>query len=93
MRHAIALRILLDLLALGAVALGMVWVPIALAVVLVVFFGAWEIILVGMVMDFVWLPSAHAVPLLTLGALALAWIVEILRGHFFLTAAGSDTIR
>lgn len=88
-------RIILDLAAVAGVLFALPWLSVAAGLALFALWGAWEIVLVGFLMDLVWLPSvsAHALPLFTLGAVALVWLVLPLRARFFLPRAASGSMR
>jgi hypothetical protein len=57
------------------------WVPIAAIFVMAFFWRAWEALLLGLFVDFLWLP-AHAFPWMTLGAIVVVWIFEPIRSEF-----------
>jgi hypothetical protein len=62
------------------------WVPIACIILLALRYRAWEAILIGALIDLVWLPAgtAHALPLFTILALIIVWGFEPLRAQFLL---------
>jgi hypothetical protein len=48
-------------------------------------YRAWETLLIGFLMDFVWLPSGsalHSFPYFMIGSIVLVWIFEPLRVRF-----------
>lgn len=59
------------------------WVTLVLAFVLCLRYRAWEVVLIGIAFDLMWLPtlslSPYGLPLATLVALALLVILEPLR--------------
>ena len=57
------------------------WIPAICIVLLSVRFRAWEAILLGVLMDLLWLP-AGGLPLFTIGAIVCVWIFEPLRTEF-----------
>ncbi|OGG45661.1 hypothetical protein A2673_03855 [Candidatus Kaiserbacteria bacterium RIFCSPHIGHO2_01_FULL_50_13] len=61
------------------------WVPLVLMGVLALFFRSWEVILIGLFADLVWLSGgvAEAWPLFTIFGLVLAWGLEPLRNELF----------
>lgn len=57
------------------------WVPLISIVALALRFPAWEGLLIGFLVDLLWLPEGflEAVPLFTIAALILVWGLEPLR--------------
>jgi hypothetical protein len=57
------------------------YVPFVCIVLLALRFRAWEALFIGLLCDFVWLPQSpyHALPLFTLAAMAIVWVLEPLR--------------
>jgi hypothetical protein len=63
------------------------WVPFACMVLLSLRFRAWEVLLIGLCMDLIWLPTGtffSPIPLFLLGALIMVWALEPLRSRFLL---------
>ena len=60
------------------------WVVLICMGILALRYAAWEILLIGVLMDFLWLPMGilHPVPLFTLASFILAWGMEPLRNEF-----------
>lgn len=58
-----------------------VWVPIGAILVSAFFWRAWEAMLLGLFVDFLWLP-VHAFPWITLGAIVVVWLFEPIRSEF-----------
>lgn len=61
------------------------WVPMAAVVLLSVRWRAWEAPLIGLLIDFMWLPagfSFSALPYYTLASLAIVWLFEPIRVRF-----------
>ena len=61
------------------------WVTMLFVVALAVPYRAWEAILIGVLLDIVWLPSGvlvHEFPLGTLASIIIVWILEPLRSEF-----------
>jgi hypothetical protein len=57
----------------------------ACALILCVRYRAWEVLFIGLLMDYLWLPSGSTfsmIPLATLIAIALVWLFEPLRTQF-----------
>lgn len=65
---------------LGAIFVPM-WVPIAAILIAAFFWRAWEAMLLGLFVDLLWLPAGH-VPLFTLGAILVVWLLEPIRSEF-----------
>lgn len=60
-------------------------VPLLCMVLLSLRFRAWEVPFLGLLIDFLWLPSGplfSAIPLFTLAGLILVWGLEPLRNEF-----------
>lgn len=57
------------------------WVPATCIVLLSIRFRAWEAVLLGLLMDLLWLP-AGGLPLFTAFAIVVVWIFEPLRSEF-----------
>lgn len=57
---------------------------IAIAIALSVRYRAWEVIVIGLLLDVLWTPSvtSFAVPTATIASLALVWGLEPLRREF-----------
>jgi hypothetical protein len=76
----------------GAIALGAVlgtffapwWVPFLCMVLLSLRYPAWEVPLIGLLIDLLWLPggSGFAVPLFTIAGVSMTWIFAPLRNQF-----------
>lgn len=61
------------------------FVPLAAIVLLALLYPAWEVLFIGLLVDFLWLPFGGAIqplPLFTLAALLLVWGLEPLRREF-----------
>lgn len=62
--------------------------PIAAAaciVIMAILFDAWEAVVLGFIVDMLWLPNAYSLsslPLFTLGAMAIVWVLAPLRAQF-----------
>ena len=59
------------------------WFPLLCMGVLALRFRPWEVLIIGVLVDFLWLPGLFffPVPLFTIAALALAWGLEPLRNE------------
>jgi len=62
------------------------WVPAICMLLLSLRYAAWEVPLIGLCMDFVWLPSgAHvAIPLFTILGVMVVWLASPLRRQLLL---------
>lgn len=60
------------------------WVPLVAMVLLAIGFRAWEVPVLGVVMDLLWLPGSFflPLPLFTIAALIIVWGLEPLRNEF-----------
>jgi len=61
------------------------WVTMLFVVALAVPYRAWEAILIGVLLDIVWLPTGaftHPFPFCTLASIVIVWILEPLRSEF-----------
>jgi hypothetical protein len=54
------------------------WVPVIVVIGMACFWRAWEAMLIGLTVDFLWLP-VHAFPFCTFGAIAIVWLLEPVR--------------
>lgn len=62
------------------------WVPLACMLLLSLRFPAWEVPFIGLLVDFLWLPSGgnFAFPLFTILGIAFVWLAHPLRRQFLL---------
>ena len=63
------------------------WLPAVCMVLLSLRWRAWEVPLLGLLIDFLWLPAGSPlihVPLFTLTGLAIVWLFEPMRSQFLL---------
>lgn len=58
-----------------------VWIPIAAIFISAFFWRAWEAMLLGLFIDFLWLPIG-ATPWFTVGAIIIVWLFEPIRSEF-----------
>jgi hypothetical protein len=79
-------RVLLSLAGFFGVLFAPWWFVLACMILLSLRYAAWEVPLIGLFMDFVWLPtSGHiAVPVFTLLGIAIVWIASPLRKQLLL---------
>lgn len=82
------MRIVLSSLGLVGILVAPVWVPALLAIILSLRFRAWEVPVLGLLTDFLWLPqvAGHAVPVATIAAVVLVWAFEPVRREFLLSS-------
>lgn len=58
-------------------------VPLISAVLLCLLFRSWEVVLIGAMIDFLWLPVVpFHFPVATMLAIVIVWSLEPLRGEF-----------
>jgi hypothetical protein len=82
-----SLRIVVFLLGLFGALLISKWVAIVCIGLLALRFRAWEAIVLGVIVDLMWLPAGSLfghLPLYTLGSIAVVWALEPLRSEFLL---------
>ena len=79
-----SIRIVLSCLGLYGAVFGPAWLPLVPMVLLSLRFRAWEVIALGLVTDFLWLPGIRP-PLYLLAALAIVWAFEPLRKELLLS--------
>lgn len=78
-----SIRIALAALGLVSVFFAPWWVPLICMLVLSVCYPAWEVLVIALVMDLVWLPgTGFELPLFLIGGIALVWICAPLRSRF-----------
>ena len=81
-------RILITLFAIISVFTLPSWVGVVCIILLALRYRAWEAVLIGALIDFVWLPSGtgiHVLPIFTILALVVVWGLEPLRAQFLLS--------
>ncbi len=62
------------------------WLTLVCAVILVLLFPAIEVLALGLLVDFLWLPAAPLhIPLATLAAIIVLWAFDPLRRDFLLS--------
>ena len=79
-----SIRVALSCLGLGGAVFGPAWLPIVPMVLLSMRFRAWEVIVLGLITDFLWLPGIRP-PLYLLAAIAIVWAFEPLRKELLLS--------
>ena len=75
------MRLALGVVAIAFIFLGPISVVAVCAFLLSLRWSAWEVILIGALIDIVWLPGtlAHGAPLATFIMIALVWALEPIR--------------
>ena len=59
------------------------WIPLACIVALALRYPAWEVLFIGLLMDFLWLRGEGLeIPFFLLGSIALVWMCAPLRNQF-----------
>lgn len=59
------------------------WVPLVCMIVLAVRYPAWEVLFIGLLMDFLWLRGeGFELPMFLLASIVLVWICAPLRNQF-----------
>lgn len=78
------MRVFISIVGFLSALFGVPWLTALCILMLAVRYPAWEVIVLGLCVDFLWLPSASAfaVPYFTIGSLALVWLLEPLRMQF-----------
>ena len=77
-------RIVLSILGVYAVLFAPPWLPIVPMILLAMRFRAWEIMILGLLTDFIWTPTLH-VPLFLLASVVIVWAFEPLRKELLLS--------
>ncbi len=80
-------RIFLDILGIVGALFAPPWVPAVCIILLALRYPAWEVLVIGLLMDFLWLPAGSLIqpfPFFTVGALVLVWGLEPLRRQFLI---------
>lgn len=81
-----AVRIILVAVAVCGAVFAPFWVPLIAMLLLSVLFRAWEVPLIGLGMDLLWLPSVGVLdpfPMITIGSIVAMFLFEPLRREFF----------
>jgi hypothetical protein len=73
-----SIRIFLSCLGLYAVLFGPSWLIVVPMLLLSMRFRAWEVIALGLLADFLWLPGLH-LPLFLIAGICIVWVFEPLR--------------
>jgi hypothetical protein len=64
------------------------WVPLICMILLSLRWAAWEVLMIGLFMDFLWLPGSGSggfhLPFFTIGGIALVWMCAPLRAQFLM---------
>ena len=61
------------------------WLPIIAVILLSIRFRAWEVLCIGLVCDFLWLPSGAYWPYLLFASIIIVWAFEPLRNELLLS--------
>ena len=77
-------RIGLTLLGVMAAIFGPAWFTLVPMVLLSMRFRAWEVIVLGLLTDFLWLPGLR-LPLYLVAAIVIVWVFEPLRKELLLS--------
>lgn len=78
-----SIRIAIALLGITSVLFAPWWVPLLCMIVLSLRYPAWEVPLIGLFMDLMWLPATgFELPLFLIGGILLIWICAPLRSQF-----------
>ena len=75
------LRIVLAVLGVLLALIGPWWAALACIVILSIRFDAWEVVAIGLLVDFLWLPPS-TVPWFSLCALSIVWLLAPVRAEF-----------
>ena len=89
--HRNKFRVALALLGVLGTIFAPPWVPLLIMGLLSLRFRAWEVLAIGLLMDFLWLPGGplfHPLPLFTLASIVLVWGLEPVRSQFLITGRG-----
>ena len=78
------LRIFLSTFGVLAAVFGPSWLPFVPMVLLSMCFRAWEVIALGLLIDFLWLPGLRP-PLFLISSIAIVWAFEPLRKELLLS--------
>jgi len=85
-----ALRVVLGLLGVFAAFFAPPYVPLIIMGILALVYAAWEALLLGLLVDLLWLPSGSLfdpLPVFTFAALILVWGLEPLRSEYLIERA------
>lgn len=87
MQYSSLFRIVGAFVGILSALIGSPWIVATIMIALAVRFRAWEILVLGVVMDFVWLPADLSLwhfPFFTIGALILLWGLESFRNEILI---------
>jgi hypothetical protein len=81
------MRTTLFLIGLASVFVGAWWITLGVGVILALRFRAWEVVLLGILVDVLYLPfaSVYGIPVATLGMLVMVWALEPVRSEFLMS--------
>lgn len=82
-RHEGSIRIGLTLIALLSGIFWSPWIALACMIMLAFAYTAYEVLFIGLVLDFLWHPIAvlHPLPLFTIVAILSVWLLEPIRSQ------------
>jgi hypothetical protein len=82
----IFVRILIAIAGFWGAIVAPAWIPAACIVLLALRFPAWEALLIGFVVDLLWLPGGgFHFPLFTIFAIVVVWLMEPIRNQFLIS--------
>jgi hypothetical protein len=80
------LRVLIALSGFWGAVVSPAWVPATCIVLLALRFPSWEALLIGLTVDFLWLPAnSFHLPFFTIFAILVVWAMEPVRSQFLLS--------
>ena len=83
-KNSTLLRTVLVLVALIGVIVGPPWLPLLCMILISLRWAAWDVLLIGLLEDFLWMPDTvlQGIPFYTITALILVWGLDPLRREF-----------
>ncbi|KKW19494.1 MAG: hypothetical protein UY63_C0012G0003 [Parcubacteria group bacterium GW2011_GWA2_51_10] len=80
------MRLLLTCAGIASSLFAPAWVTLLFMGALALRYPAWEVLLIGILMDYLWMPDVlYSLPLFTITAFILVWGFEPLRKEFLLS--------
>ncbi|MBI5457158.1 hypothetical protein HY971_00310 [Candidatus Kaiserbacteria bacterium] len=80
---ATSIRVILALIGFLGIFFAPWWVPLICIIALSLRYPAWEVPIIGLLMDLLWLPGeGFQIPLFLIGSIALVWVCAPLRSQF-----------
>lgn len=85
-----SIRLVLGALGIVGTVFAPPWVPFCIMIFLAVCFPAWEVLVIGLIVDLLWIPESllHTIPLFTVAGLVMMWGFEPLRREFLVHETG-----